>query len=85
MIPDLRDVIEIFLGNMCERSLEIGEVFFGETNGPATGFGEFVASPNIRTRYRLGENLGHRRRSFTAYAVPAAHCMAWYWPAVKLR
>jgi hypothetical protein len=42
-----------------ERSLEIGEVFFGETNNPATVAGEFIASPNIRSRYRLGENLGH--------------------------
>jgi len=30
---------------MRERPLEIDEVFFGETNGPATGVGEFVASP----------------------------------------
>ena len=62
---------EMLLGDMRERSLEIGEVFFSETNNPATVAGEFVASPYIRTRYRLGENLGHRRRSFAAYAVPA--------------
>src|SRR5690242_7304054 len=82
--PDPRGAVEMFLGDMRERSLEIGKVFFGETNDPATGVGEFVASPYIRTRYRLGENLGHRRRSFAAYPFPAAHCRAGYWPAVKL-
>ena|SRR5215472_882072 len=82
--PDPRGAAEMFLGDMRQRSLEIGKVFFGETSDPATGVGEFVASPYIRTRYRLAENLGHRRRSFAAYPVPAAHCRAGYWPAVKL-
>src|SRR6516165_830773 len=74
--PDLGDVLEVLLGDIRERSLEIGEVFFGETNDPAAIVGELVASPYIRARYRLGKNPGHRRHSFAAYAVPAAHCMA---------
>jgi len=57
--PDLGDVLEVLLGYMRERLLEIGEVFLGEMNNPATVIGEFVASPHIRGRYRLGENLGH--------------------------
>src|SRR6266700_1423720 len=75
--PDFGGVLEVLPGDMRERPLEIGEVFFGETNGPATGVGEFVASPYIRSRYRLGENLGHRRRSFAAYAAAAAQLYGW--------
>jgi hypothetical protein len=66
LCPDPGDVPEVVLGDMRERSLEVGEVFFGETNDPAADVGEFVASPYIRSRYRLGENLGHRRRSIAA-------------------
>ena len=43
--PDFGGVLEVLPGDMRERPLEIDEVFFGETNGPATGVGEFVASP----------------------------------------
>ena len=75
--PDFGDLFDVLPGDMRERSLEIGEVFFGEMNGPATGVGEFVASPYIRSRYRLGENLGHRRRSFAARAAPAAQSYGW--------
>ena len=64
LCPDPGDVLEVVLGDMRERSLEIGEVFLGETNDPAADVSEFVASPYIRSRYRLGENPGHRRRSF---------------------
>jgi hypothetical protein len=59
--PDLGDVREVFRGDMRERSLEIGEVFFGETDDPATGVREVVASPYVRSRYRLREDLGHRK------------------------
>ena len=76
LCPDRRHVLDVFLGDMRERPLEISEVVFGETGDPAAGAGDFVASPYIRARYRLGENLGHRRHSFAAHAVPAAHCMA---------
>ena len=53
--PDFGDVLKVLLGNIRERSLKVGEVFFGEMNGPATGVGEFVASPYIRSRYQLAE------------------------------
>jgi hypothetical protein len=53
LCPDLRHAREVLLGDMRERSLEIGEVLVGETNDPATGVGEVVASPYIRSRYRL--------------------------------
>src|SRR6266567_1705038 len=75
--PDFGGVLEVLPGDMRERPLEIDEVFFGETNGPATGVGELVACPYIRSRYRLGENLGHRRRSFAAYAAAAAQLYGW--------
>src|ERR1700685_1511320 len=75
LCSDLGDVLEVLLGDMRERSLEIGEVFFGETNDPATGVGEFVACPYIRSRHSLGEDLGHRKPSFaTRSSVP--HCIA---------
>jgi hypothetical protein len=67
--PDLGDVLKVPLGNMGERSLEIGEVFFGETNDPAAGVSDLVAPPHIRSRYRLGEDLGHRRPSSAAHAA----------------
>src|SRR5215467_2720990 len=67
--PDPRGAAEMFLGDMRQRSLEIGKVFFGETNDPATGVGEFVASPYIRTRYRIfGPATGSLRISVTADA-----------------
>jgi len=74
--PDPGDILMVLLGEQRERSLEISEVFFGEMNDPAVGVGEFVASPHIRSRHRLGENLGHRRHSFAAHATPAPDCMA---------
>jgi hypothetical protein len=60
LCPDLGDILEVLLGDMRER-FEIGEVFFGETNDPATAAGELVASPYIRSQYRLGENISHRK------------------------
>jgi hypothetical protein len=75
LCPDLGDVRAVFLGDIRERSLEIGEVLFGETYDPALGVGEFVASPYMRSRYPLGEDLGHRRRSFAMCAAPAPHCI----------
>jgi hypothetical protein len=37
LCPDLGDVIELLLGNMCESSLEIGEIFLCKTSDPAIG------------------------------------------------
>jgi hypothetical protein len=64
--PDPRDVVEMFLGDMRERSLEIGEVFFGETNDPVTCVGEFV-----------GPDTGSVRISVTADAPPGNAWMRW--------
>jgi len=36
--PDLGDVIELLLGNMCESLLEIGEIFLGKTDDPPISF-----------------------------------------------
>jgi hypothetical protein len=75
LCPDLSDVLEVFPGDIRQRSLEIGEVFFGETNDPAIGVGEFVASPYIRSRYPLGEDLGHRTHPFAMRPAPVPHCI----------
>src|SRR5215469_556613 len=67
---DLGDIVDVLPGGMRERSLEIGEIFFGEANKPAASVGELVAPPYTHRRYRLSENLGHRRRSLAAHAAP---------------
>src|SRR5215469_16599905 len=53
------DVVKMLNGNAGERPLEVSEVFFSETSDPAIGVSEGIASPYIRARYRLGENLSH--------------------------
>jgi hypothetical protein len=77
MLQPVHDVTDSLLEM---RKREILEPDFGETNGPAAGVGEFVASPYTRSRYRLGENPGHRRRSFAAYAAAAAQWYGWIPP-----
>src|SRR5262249_40373875 len=73
--PDLGDVPEVLLRDVRERPLEIGEVFLGETNDPAAVAGEFVACPYVRSRHRLGKNLGHRRHSCTAVIMIGPACL----------
>jgi len=57
----LGDIVDVPLADVRERPLEIGEIFFSETNDPAAGVRGLVASPYIQRRYRLSENLSHRR------------------------
>jgi hypothetical protein len=67
---DVGDVLEVLFRDLRECSLEIGEVFFGKVNDPATCVSEFVASPYTRSRYWLRENFSHRNTPLPRMPLP---------------